>query len=239
MQYKVNVSIDDISPHPRSSTKVLKQCYKLIDAFDNIKITLFIPVSYWRTIPAPSEACSPEPYQIHIHEEFCDEIRSLPQKNFEIAYHGFYHGIPGKSNNDEFKYLDYDRAKEVITKMFKVAELANLKDIFKPILRPPAWRMSPDSFDACRDYGVELLALADLDYAIESYGGKDKEFDKVSYSNCFPPIEELKMYEKTGIVYHACEWDRNYLDDEKTEDLINFLNKEIDNIEFCFQDKMV
>lgn len=30
---QINISIDDVSPHPLSSTKVLDQCYRLIESF--------------------------------------------------------------------------------------------------------------------------------------------------------------------------------------------------------------
>ena len=46
------------------------------------------------------------------------------------------------------------------------------------------------------------------------------------------------MHEKTGIVYHACEWDRNYLSEDYTKQLIEFLTKFESEIEFCFLDEM-
>ena len=52
MDYNLNISIDDVSPHPLSSTKVLEQCYYLIEKFEDIKFTLFIPLAYWRTMRA-------------------------------------------------------------------------------------------------------------------------------------------------------------------------------------------
>ena len=36
--YKVNVSIDDVSPHPKSSIKVLDRCYELIEEFKDGKV---------------------------------------------------------------------------------------------------------------------------------------------------------------------------------------------------------
>ena len=92
MKKLVNISIDDVSPHPLSSTKVLNQCYELIKTFPEIKFTLFIPVAYWRTMKAI--AASPAPFYISEHPKFCEEIKSLPKENFEIAYHGYHHGIP-------------------------------------------------------------------------------------------------------------------------------------------------
>ena len=36
------------------------------------------------------------------------------------------------------------------------------------------------------------------------------------------------------MVYHACEWDSNYLDGAKTEELADFLVSNIDKIDFKF-----
>ena len=49
MSYKVNISIDDVSPHPRASINVLERCYELIEVFPDIKFSLFVPIAYWRT----------------------------------------------------------------------------------------------------------------------------------------------------------------------------------------------
>ena len=50
MRSLVNISIDDVSPHPRSSIKVLDRCHELISDYPDIKFTLFVPISYWRTM---------------------------------------------------------------------------------------------------------------------------------------------------------------------------------------------
>ena len=80
MKFDVNVSIDDVSPHPRSSTKVIDQCYKLIDSFPDIKFTLFVPTAYWRTMRA--EIATKEPLVISKYPEFCEELKKLPVVNF-------------------------------------------------------------------------------------------------------------------------------------------------------------
>ena len=230
-QNLVNISIDDVSPHPQSSIKVLDQCYDLINSFSKIKFTLFVPMSYWRTIK-PGIATK-VPLQINMFPEFCKVLASLPKDNFEICYHGFYHGIPGKSDNDEFQYLDYNQAKERFEAMFKVVKLANLEDTFQKIFRPPAWRMSPDAIRCARDLGFKVLALSPKEYALKTYEGEDKNKKDVVYYNCNPPLDDLKLYPRTEIVYHACEWDRNYLNVDMKNKLINFL-KSADNKEFCF-----
>ena len=48
------------------------------------------------------------------------------------------------------------------------------------------------------------------------------------------------MHPKTEIVYHACEWDRNYLSVEKAKELIDFLKKYDDeSLEFCFMEDLL
>ena len=94
----INISIDDVSPHPKSSIKVLEQCEKLIKKYNDIKFTLFIPIAYWRTI---GETLTKKPLSIDQHADFCEALKNLSKNNYELAYHGYHHGIPMKSNNDE------------------------------------------------------------------------------------------------------------------------------------------
>ena len=238
MQSLINISIDDISPHPRSSTRVLDRCFEMINVFPEIKFSLFVPVAYWRTRKPGTATRQPIFINDQIHVQFCEELRSLPDKNFEICYHGYHHGIPGISDNDEFKNLSYKEAFDLFQKMFKTVSSAGLEKKFKKIFRPPAWRMSPDSIIAAKDCGVEILALSEWPYAIDSYGGQDKVFGNVVYEKCCPPHKDLKLYEKTEIVYHACEWDKNYLSKELSKELELFL-KSCDDFSFCFLEEMI
>ena len=239
MQHKINISIDDVSPHPKSSTKVLDQCYKIIELFPSAKFTLFVPVAYWRTT-RPNISTS-EPLFISKYPSFCDEMRKLPKENFEIGYHGYYHGIPRKSDNDELRYLEYAEAASLYEKMFEEVEKANLQNVFKKIIRPPAWRMSPEAIKAAGDMGFEVLALSPDKYPDGSldYNGEDKKFGNVVYYNVCPPFKKLELYEKTEIVYHACEWDRNYLGISHMEELIDFLSNCKEEFSFHFMEGMV
>ena len=236
---KVNISIDDVSPHPRSSISVVKKCNKVIEKFPEVKFTLFVPISYWRTMR--QGVITQKPLQINLFEDFCQSLKNLPQSNFEIGYHGFHHGIPGKSDNDEMRYLTYGGCKKMIESMYAVVEMAGLKEKFSKILRPPAWRMSPDCFDACKDMGIEILALSKDKYDDGSldYKGKDVEFGNVVYFNVCPPDKPLNLFEKTEIVYHACDWDKNYLSDDYVNSLISFLDENIEDIDFCFLKEML
>ena len=94
----VNISIDDVSPHPLSSVKVLERCYELIEEYEQIKFTLFVPMAYWRTI---GNTATKGPLFINHFSDFCETLKQLPSENFELGYHGYHHGIPGISNNDE------------------------------------------------------------------------------------------------------------------------------------------
>ncbi len=239
MQHRVNISIDDVSPHPKSSTKVLKQCYKIIESFPSAKFTLFIPIAYWRTV-RPSISTS-EPLFISEYPSFCDELRNLSKENFEIAYHGYYHGIPNKSDNDELRDLKYDEAISLYEKMFKEVKKAQLEKVFKKIIRPPAWRMSPEAIKAAKHVGFEILALSPDKYPDGSldYKEEDKKFGNVVYYNVCPPSKKMELYEKTEIVYHACEWDKNYLDEKHADQLIAFFSTHEEQVDFCFMKGMI
>lgn len=228
---KVNISIDDVSPHQFSSTKVLDRCFELIQTFPDIKFTLFVPVAYWRTVK-PTTATK-EPLRLDAFPDFCKTIKELPQQNFEICYHGLFHGIPGKSDNDEFQSITKEQAIEKFLAMFEIVERAGLSDVFKPVFRPPAWRMSPHAIEAAKEAGIKVLALSPKDYAKQTYSGAEEAFEKVVYFNCVPPFEPLSVYPVNEIVYHACEWDKNYLSVELSKDLASWLQSQSD-VQFKF-----
>jgi len=237
LQNLVNISIDDVSPHPKSSIKVVDRCFELIKVFPDIKFSLFVPISYWRTQRVA--VATKEPLQINLFPDFCNFLRNLPDKNFEVCYHGFYHGIPGHNDNDEFQNMNFNEAKERFDAMFEVVKLANLENKFKKIFRPPAWRMSSEAIKAARSAGFNVLALSPDKYAKLIYKEEDTKKADVVYYNCAPPFKHLSMYEKTEIVYHACEWDNNFLCKQKSESLIQFLKKNRQSIEFRFLAGMI
>ena len=143
------------------------------------------------------------------------------------------------SNNDEFKYLNYDQAMEKFDLIKEEIKKAKLVNVFKPIFSPPAWKLSPDSFRAAIDWGIEILALTpDVKYG--RYLGAEKLYESriVDY-NVNPPFKKLDLFNKTEMVYHACEWDKNYLNEELTEELQTFLEDNGDDIEFCFMEDLL
>jgi predicted deacetylase len=228
---KVNISIDDVSPHPQSSVNVLNRCFELISEFPEIKFSLFVPVAYWRTVKP--EIATQKPLVIDQFPDFCKTLRELPASNFEVCYHGLFHGIPGVSDNDEFQHLTEDRAVIKFENMFNVVSRANLKNVFKPVFRPPAWRMSPGAILAAKKVGIRTLALSPKDYAKATYQSEEYSFPKVVYYNCNPPFDPLTAGQSVEIVYHACEWDKNYFSTELSSQLSLWL-KEHKDIQYEF-----
>lgn len=239
MKSKLNISIDDVSPHPRSSIKVVEACKGLIKRFPDIKFSLFIPAAYWRSINCGHKTATSSPLNIDKYDRFCTYLKSLPQNNFELCYHGLFHGIPHKSNNDEFHYLNYEEAIEKFNTMFEITKRAGLYKDFKKIFRPPAWRMSPAALKAARDIGIEILALSPDEYAKKTYEGEDEVGGDVVYYNVNPPFKDLKLFDKTEIVYHACEWDKNHLNKDKVKKLSQFIMHNAEKIDFCFMGEML
>ena len=123
--------------------------------------------------------------------------------------------------------------------MFEITKRANLYDDFKKVFRPPAWRMSPAAIKAARDVGIEILALSPDDYAKKTYEGENEIKEDVVYYNVNPPFKALKLFDKTEIVYHACEWDKNYLNQDKIEELSQFIVDHHKKINFCFMGEML
>ena len=204
---KFNISIDDISPHPRSSIEVLNQCYTMLDRFPDLKFSLFVPLAYWR-VSRPGTVTK-KPLFVSEFSGFCEVLRNLPKESFATV---------------------------IIKKMMEEAEKAGLKDVFKPMIRPPNWKMSGPAFDAASDLGIKLFALTDVQNRLDTHQGRDKQYNSV-YSNCAPPNREVCVSEKCGVVYHACEWLANYLDENQAEKLMQFISENEENIEFCFLDE--
>ena len=65
------------------------------------------------------------------------------------------------------------------------------------------------------------------------YSGEENNHP-CTFSNQYPPFRELKVEENCGIVYHACEWDRNYLSKTMIADLKNFLDPLTDKNRILF-----
>jgi len=217
---KINISIDDVSPHPKSSIRVIGQCEKILKRVPGAKFTIFVPTAYWRTIPSPPESLCEGPLRLSLFPDFCRALRDLPADAYEVGFHGHHHGIPGVTNNDELKTLSRDQAADVFSRMIREATEAGLADTFKMILRPPAWRLSPAAFDAA--VGIfDVLALHPGDEYLPVYRGRqfnDHWNKRVVFADAVPPLmEKPASWETLEVVFHACEWDRNYLSDQHVD----------------------
>ena len=223
--YKVNISIDDITPFPKSSTSVLDRCYELLETFPEMKFTLFVPTAYHRSIGITK---TDKKYYISQYEDFCEILKKLPKENFEIGYHGHHHGIYGVTNNDEFKNLDYTDSTRVITQMLEEAKQSEIP--FKPIFRPPAWKISDQAVKVLKEKGIQIIAGSDRcpPYKMEGL--------KYVYETCAPPISPLQFYDETVVVFHACNWDRNYLTRLYTGVLERFLQQQ--DVKFAFMEEI-
>ena len=234
-KYKLNISIDDVSPHPRSSTVVLKQCERIIKKYPQAKFSIFIPLAHWRT--RRPEVATRHPFIISDYPDFCDTLRNLPRDNYEICYHGYYHGIPGENDNNEFLDMNYDQASERFNLMKDVVKKAKLEEVFKPIFRPPNWKLGPEAWDALSDGGIELFAINDDEKFLQTYGGRENKY-RVNYCTSAPPFKPLSLKEETIFVYHASDWDKNYLDQNMADSLLEFLEANEHMIEFSFMEEM-
>ena len=99
--------------------------------------------------------------------------------------------------------------------------------------------MSPEAIKAFRDNGFKVLALCKEDFALQSYQGEDKKKNDAVYACSYPPFKPLELLSKTEIVYHACEWDKNYLSAYQVAQLVSFLEKDIDEIKFVFLEHLL
>ena len=242
MRY-LNISIDDVSPHHLSSTKVLKNCFQILEKYPQCKFTLFVPTAYWRTVKTGDvDTTTQGPLHISKHPEFCRELINLPENNFEICYHGKYHGIPGESNNDEFRYLTGGEFKSLWNEM-KTEMCKSLNDDkkIKNVVRPPGMYMSPQSIQASKTLDIDCLALSKMKQHIESYQHEHEKINNVVYANVWPPFIDLHQCvdDKIEVLYHACEWDRGYLGVEFTKKLLQWLSLHDRSIEFVFIEQLL
>jgi hypothetical protein len=238
---QLNISIDDVSPHPLSGIDVVDRCFDVLDVLPDVKFTLFVPTAYWRTVNIPGrvDTTTTSPLTLSEHMTFCDRLRSLPKSNFEVCYHGRYHGVPGVSNNDEMRHLSHDAFAELWYAMKDDVAAAGLSDVFVDVVRPPAMYMSPAAIECAQHVGVKCLALSPRKLHMACYAGADVTTNcHVVYANAWIPDDDLTNVAASGddvvALYHACTWDRGYFNDDRVGDLITLIHAH--DFEFRFID---
>lgn len=222
---KVNISIDDVTPWEQSGLDVIEQCERVVQHYPQVKFTLFVPTAYFRTIPPTNTKA---PYFINEFPGFCGKLKTLSVHNYEIGYHGHFHGIINLSNNDEFVTGDETLMERKIYLMFRTAKESGID--FKPIFRPPAWKINEYALDKLKDKGIKIMAGCKL------FPYKEVTGIKNVWATCYPPAKPLELVDQTEIVYHACKWDQNYFSREKADELIEFLKDK--EVEYCFMEDM-
>lgn len=218
-----SICIDDVSPHPKSSTSVLSKCLPLIKRYPGVKFSLFVPMAYFRFGRHGTEG----PLSLSKYPEFCQQLKSLDPKIFELCYHGYFHGNPAQqSSNDEFHKLGYTEARSLFDLMLSEAESCGIIKLMKPYFRPPAFRMSPEAIEAALDSGIELLALNPEERYMQTYKGAQEKISFLTYSDFCPPHSPLVKTNnhKAQVTYHACEWLDNYLSEKNVSQLIEHLD---------------
>jgi len=239
---RLNLSIDDVSPHEMSGLEVLASCERILQRHPGARFTLFVPTAYWRTIyiEGRPDTRTPAPLRLADFPEFCARLRELPSANFEIGYHGHFHGLPGRSNNDEFRYTGELEAATRLDAMFRAAAEAGLADVFQPLFRPPAMRINPETIAACEAAGIRCLALTRKSPFYDAFAGADEAFGRVVYANVWHPEEPLDKVAPgadVAALFHACTWDASHLGEERVSELLAWLER--NPVEFAFIEELL
>ena len=126
---KFNLSLDDMSPHPRAGLNFesIEWCDKLIEDFPKLKVNLFVPAAYCRL-------GEDKPCYISQNKEWLDRLKSLSEKNYRINLHGLFHRriskSHGNSNNDEWQHLKWKAAEVVADHMFTEFHKAEITGVW-------------------------------------------------------------------------------------------------------------
>ena len=209
---RLNVSIDDISPHPKIGMDALNRLREIVESH-NIKVSLFVPTCVKRFGDNEKKY-----YLLEDYPKFVDELKSLPQ-NFEICHHGHKHGKKDpKSNNDEFRYLSQQETVDILNRSREVFNNVGLT--VRPVLRPPGFWISKDAFKGCVEFGIKVLALNDSKRYMRSYGKAARRYKHV----VFPGIQPKKK-DAEEIFYHAGDDQPDYFSKKFARRVVRRLNK--------------
>lgn len=238
MEKSIIISIDDVCPHKYSGRKAIENCLNMIKLYPNIKFVFFIPLAYQRIsgrvniLTSNDNLCeniiNKEPLYLSKDIDLCKILLSLPEKNFQFGYHGYFHSKrnwPNKSNNNEFKYLNYDETINKIKLMEDEVNKCKLQHRFSKIFRPPGWEISYEAIKAFIDKGYTLHLNKYKDYNLNF--PKKYIKNKIFYFDFSPPDTQYNNNSKhIHVVYHACEWLKNFIFFDNLKELLNlFVDK--------------
>lgn len=221
---KFNLSLDDFSPHPNAGLNFesIKWCDKLIEIYPDLKINLFVPSSY-RRINGPT-------YHLTSNKEWTNKVDALWKGNYRVNFHGLHHSRqlwPRKqtehiSNNDEWEYISYGEAKQLIERMVAEFKAVGLSHVHT--FRPPGWKVSTGAVKALIESGFKIAGNAEY-YRI--CGKKIKDLNKhwVSYNwdltgPCTVTHDDIVAYG------HTSDWTNNYMNEERYNLIKDYLDSE-------------
>lgn len=213
MKTIVNISIDDVCPHPIMGLDAVYRVADLISLYPNLKCSIFMPTRLCRY------KYKEKKYPIEDYPDFIEKIKQLPPNNFEICYHGHLHGYEKtKSNNDEFRYINEEESFLKLTESETIFEQVELKT--SKVFRPPGFWMSKDAFAGCKKFGIKTLALNNKQNYLKCYNGANACYSNVIYIGKQP--DDLKFIE---LLFHAGKDQKDFLNKIMLKQLKNKLKK--------------
>lgn len=233
---KFNLSLDDMSPHPRAGLNFesIEWCDKLIEKYPFLCINLFVPTSYCRLGEGQND------YHISKYRDWVNKLDALPKLNYRINFHGVNHSrqyYPSnqkryakypKSNNDEWQYLNYKDAQDLVTMMlqdFKAMGLSHVKTF-----RPPGWKVSKDAVRALQDAKFGVIAGS------PEYYKKVKDVLNIKWvSYNYDLVSKIPAGDIVAYG-HTSDWTNNYLNEDKYNLICRILDS--DNFSFHFIEDM-
>ena len=218
---RFNLNLDDFSPHPKAGGdfKVIDTCNKLIDAYPEIKINLFVPAAYCRL--------GEKPYKLSENPEWVDKVKALPD-NYMICYHGYHHRrfagdfkfhTKPASNNDEWQYLSRGQAVELIGLMDEEfsGRLSRAR-----CFRPPGWKVSQDALQALVN---SSFTIAGDKKCFDQYKDKVKGLrERWAASYNWDLTSPCKVKGDVIAYGHTSDWTSNYFDNKKLEWTLKLLD---------------
>ena len=178
---RVQIGIDDLCPRQSQSFELWENVDTLINA--GLKVDLFVTFGMVRDQDGP--------YYLSDHFNFVDrlhEVSDIP--GVALNVHGFHHSsvLPdGRvSNNDEFLYTGKEQLEERLNLIEHMIVKTGLD--FKPVFRPPAWKISQDGVDLLVKHGYTHLSLiSGVPTCSHIYQSLDLSKIKVHWCNSSPP----------------------------------------------------
>lgn len=241
---KFNLSLDDMSPHPRAGGgfESIEWCDKLIEKYPDLKINLFVPAAYCRLGEVP--------YALTDHKDWLKKLKALPD-NYVINMHGMYHRRVskkyGNSNNDEWQFLTDKNAPTLACQMnteFSLAELSGYRypidgsgkvqvcNRFRYTFRPPGWKISKAAVKALEEYS-NITCFA----GSKEYYEKVKDVLNVKWVSYNWDLTGPCATKGDVVAYgHTSDWTNNYMNKERFHLIDDLLKTE--KFDFRFIEEM-